>query len=76
MRQKKLWEQGIKRRCYSTHVCCVCGMRISRGQDYWDLGTWSKAHILCGIAADSSQSADVQPERESERRQKTRGNKR
>ena len=76
MRQKKLWKQGIKRRCYATHECCICGMRISHGQDYWDRGTRSKTHILCGITADSDQSADVQPEREPYSWQKTHGSKR
>lgn len=67
MRKKRLWKHSIQRRCYSMHECCICGMCISRGQDYWDRGAWRKAHILCGIKADSSQSADAQPTHESER---------
>lgn len=36
-----------RRRCYSSHACCLCPEEITIGQEYFDGGYGRRAHVVC-----------------------------
>ncbi len=41
------WHKYLLRKCYTLHMCCLCGLRIHNGQTYFDGGLERRAHEKC-----------------------------
>lgn len=42
-----LHRKGIIRMCYLSHDCCLCDIKITMYQKYFDCGCGKRAHETC-----------------------------